>query len=189
VLTDADLRRLLALPAGVVLDEAYVDFQGPGASRLAWVLEHDNLMVLRTFSKNAGLAGLRVGYGAFPLSLTPHLWKIKQPYSVSAAASTAALAALADPAYMAQTVAWLIAERERLAHALAEIPYLRPFPSRANFVLCRVMGRDARALKLALEGEGILVRHYASPGLHDCLRISAGKPEHTDALIQALRRL
>jgi histidinol-phosphate aminotransferase len=188
VLADADLRRLLALPAGVVLDEAYVEFQG-AASRLAWVLEYDNLMVLRTFSKNAGLAGLRVGYGAFPRALAPHLWKIKQPYSVSTAASAAAMAALDDPDYLAQTVARLMAERERLAHALAEIPYLRPYPSHANFVLCRVMGRDARALKLALEGEGILVRHYASPGLTDCLRISAGRPEHTDALIQTLRRL
>ena len=188
-LADGDLRRLLALPAGVVLDEAYVEFQGAGASRLAWVLEHDNLMVLRTFSHNAGLAGLRLGYGAFPLSLTPHLWKIKQPYSVSGAASAAALAALADPDYTAHTAALLIAERERLAHALAEIPYLRPYPSHANFVLCRVMGRDARALKLALEGEGILVRHYASPGIEDYVRISAGRPEHTDLLIQTLRRL
>jgi len=189
VLADAELRRLLALPAGVVLDEAYVEFQGAAASRLAWVLEHDNLIVLRTFSKCAALAGLRVGYGAFPLSLTPHLWKIKQPYSVSAAATAAAVAALADPDYTAQTVARLVAERDRLARALAEVPYLRPFPSRANFVLCRVMGRDARALKLALEGEGILVRHYATPGVDDCLRISAGKPEHTDRLIEALRRL
>lgn len=189
VVSDHDLRRLLALPVGVVLDEAYVDFQGPGASRLSWVLEHDNLMVLRTFSQNAGLAGLRVGYGAFPSAIAPHLWKIKQPYSVSTAASAAALAALADPAYMAEKVALLTAERERLALALAKIPYLRPFPSRANFVLCRVVGRDARALKLALEGEGILVRHYASPDLADCLRISAGKPEHTDLLIQALQRL
>ena len=189
VINDDDLKRLLALPAGVVLDEAYVDFQGANASRLVWVLEYDNLMVLRTFSKNAGLAGMRVGYGAFPASIAPHLWKIKQPYSVSNAASAAAVAALSDPGYIAQTVAWLTAERERLARALAEIPYLRPFPSHANFVLCRVIGRDARALKLALEGEGILVRHYTSPGLSDCLRISAGKPEHTDALIHALRRL
>jgi histidinol-phosphate aminotransferase len=189
VVNDDDLKRLLALPAGIVLDEAYVDFQGPNASRLKWVLEYDNLIVLHTFSKNAGLAGMRVGYGAFPAGIAPHLWKIKQPYSVSNAGSAAAVAALSDPAYMAQTVAALAAERDRMALALAEIPYLRPFPSQANFVLCRVVGRNAHALKLALEGEGILVRHYATPGLEDCLRISAGKPEHTDALLQALRRL
>jgi histidinol-phosphate aminotransferase len=190
VVSDADLRRLLALPAGIVLDEAYVEFQGTAsASRLPWVLEHDNLMVLRTFSKNAGLAGLRVGYGAFSQTLTPHLWKIKQPYSVSIAASAAAIAALDDPDYLNQIVAQLTAERERLTKALTKIPYLRPYPSRANFVLCRVVGRDARTLKLALESEGILVRHYTAPDLNDCLRISVGKPEHTDALIQTLQRL
>jgi|SRR5579859_3269904 len=187
VISDADLRRLLALPVGVVLDEAYIEFHGP--SRLAWVLEHENLMVLRTFSKRAGLAGLRVGYGAFPAALMPHLWKIKQPYNVSVAASGAAIAALDDAGYMADMVARLTAERERLAACLATVSYLQPYPSRANFILCRVTGRDARQLKLALEREGILVRYFNKPGLTDCIRISVGKPEHTDALINALRRV
>jgi histidinol-phosphate aminotransferase len=187
VITDDDLRRLLALPVAVVLDEAYVEFHGD--SRLGWVLAHNNLMVLRTFSKRAGLAGLRVGYGAFPAALMPHLWKIKQPYNVSVAASAAALAALEDAAYMADMVARLTAERERLAACLSTISYLHVYPSRSNFVLCRVAGRDARQLKLALESEGILVRYFNKPGLTDCIRISVGKPEHTDALIAALRRL
>lgn len=185
VLADADLRRLLALPAGVVLDEAYVEFHG--ASRIGWVREHANLMVLRTFSKRAGLAGMRVGFGGFPLALMPHLWKIKQPYNVSVAATAAALAALDDPDYLRESVAKLTAERDRLAARLAEVPYLRPYPSRANFILCRVVGRDARALKLLLEERGILVRFFNKPGLTDCIRISVGKPEHTDALLAALQ--
>ena len=189
VLGDDDLRRLLAVPAGILLDEAYIEFHGLQASRIKWVMEYDNLMVLRTFSKRAGLAGLRVGYGAFPASLMPHLWKIKQPYPVSAAASAAAIAALEDADYLARVVALLTAERDRLAKCLSEIPYLHPYPSRANFILCRVIGRDARALKLALEHAGILVRHYTSPALADCIRISVGKPQHTDALIQALQRI
>ncbi len=184
VIRDADLRRLLALPVGVVLDEAYVEFHGE--SRLRWVLAHDNLMVLRTFSKRAGLAGLRIGYGAFPAVLMPHLWKIKQPYNVSVAASAAALAALEDAAYMADMVARLTVERERLTACLARIPYLRPYPSRANFVLCRVVGRDAKALKLALEAHGILVRYFDKPGLTDCIRVSVGKPEQTEVLVRAL---
>jgi histidinol-phosphate aminotransferase len=130
-----------------------------------------------------------VGYGAFPLTLMAHLWKIKQPYNVNVAASAAALASLEDAPYMADMVARLTAERERLAQALATIPYLRPYPSRSNFVLCRVSGRDARQLKLALEGEGILVRYFNKPGLTDCIRISVGKPEHTDALLDALRKV
>jgi histidinol-phosphate aminotransferase len=187
VLEDDSLRRLLELPAVIVLDEAYIEFHGP--SRLAGVLERDNLIVLRTFSKRAGLAGMRVGYGAFPTALMPHLWKVKQPYNVSAAASAAAIAALADPAYMADVVARLTAERVRMAGLLAGISYLRPYPSRANFILCRVAGRDARQLKFRLEERGILVRYFEKPGLRDCIRISAGKPEHTDALIAALQSL
>jgi histidinol-phosphate aminotransferase len=144
---------------------------------------------LRTFSKWAGLAGLRVGYGAFPSALMPHLWKIKQPYTVSVAASTAAIAALQDLDHLKEQITRITTERERLVRLLADIPHLHPYPSRANFVLCQVLGRDAHQLKLALEQEGILVRYFDKPGLRDHIRISVGKPDHTDALIAALRRL
>jgi histidinol-phosphate aminotransferase len=156
---------------------------------MRWVLEHRNLIVLRTFSKRAGLAGLRVGYGAFPSALMPHLWKIKQPYNISVAASAAAIAALDDVSFLERVVGLLTAERERLRAALAEIPYLQQYPSRANFILCRVVGRDAGALKRELEANGILVRYFSKPGLTDCIRISVGKPEHTDALLAALKRI
>ena len=67
---------------------------------MAWVCEHGNLVVLRTFSKSAGLAGLRVGWGAFPLPLIEYLWRAKQPYNVGVAAETAACAALGNPGYL-----------------------------------------------------------------------------------------
>ena len=65
--------------------------------------------------------------------------------------------------------------------------FLQPYPSQSNFILCRVLDRDARQLKLALEQQGILVRYFDKPGLRDCIRISVGKPEHTEALIEALQ--
>lgn len=83
----------------------------------------------------------------------------------------------------------LVVERERLSAALLEqVPYLRPFPSHANFLLCRVTdGRDAAALRERLAREyGVMIRHYSTPDLQDCVRISVGKPEHTDKLIAAL---
>jgi len=188
-LPDAALERLLALPLVVVLDEAYVEFAGMERSRIRWVPERDNLIVLRTFSKLAGLAGLRAGYGAFPATLIPHLWKIKQPYNVSVAASAAAIAALENHAWLEHTVAAIVKERERLSTLLATIPYLRPYPSQSNFVLCRVVDRDAGELKSALEQEGILVRYFDKPQLRGCIRISVGRPEQTDALIAVLGEL
>ena len=185
-LPDDDLRRLLALPLMVVLDEAYVEFANQ-PSRAGWVLEHDNLIILRTFSKAAGIAGLRLGYGIFPVWLMPHLWKFKQPYNVNVAASVAGLASLRHTDQMMAVVEKLKTERDRLFAALSAIPYLRPYPSEANFVLCRVEGRDAGALKQSLERQGILVRHYNKPGLDNCIRISVGRPEQTDRLLDALR--
>ena len=190
VIDDATLERLLALPLVVVLDEAYIEFHGVARSRMAWVLEHENLIVLRTFSKLAGLAGLRVGYGAFPTALMPHLWKIKQPYNVPVSASAAAIAALSDVEGLHANVARLTAERDRMSEALSELGWLTPYPSRSNFVLCRVNGRDARELRETLaQRYGILIRYFNKPGLRDCLRVSVGKHEHTDALWSALREL
>jgi histidinol-phosphate aminotransferase len=183
------LDRLLALPVVVVLDEAYVEFAPAGSSRIGDVVERENLIVLRTFSKWAGLAGLRVGYGAFPSSLMPHLWKIKQPYNVSAAASTAAVVSLQHVDELRVVVGWLVEERERLFAALKTIPCLKPYPSQANFILCRAVDRDAKQLKFDLAREGILVRYFDKPGVRDHIRISVGKPEHTDALLATLKEL
>ena len=188
-LDDGALARLLALPAVVVLDEAYVEF-ADRPSRAGRVPGHDNLVVLRTFSKAAGIAGLRLGYGIFPRWLVQELLKFKQPYNVNVAASVAGLASLRNPGRIEAVVEKIKAERTRLYELLEALPGIEAVPgSQGNFVLCRVLGRDARDLKLALERGGILVRHYDKPGLEGCIRISVGRPEHTDALIGALRDL
>jgi histidinol-phosphate aminotransferase len=123
------------------------------------------------------------------LEIIKHLWKIKQPYNVNVAAQAAVLASLEDMDYLRANVEHIIAERERLYVGLQEIGYLRPYPSRSNFVLCRVVGCEASELKQILEREGILVRYYRKPGLRDCIRISVGKPEQNEALLATLRRL
>ncbi len=187
-LRDDDLERLLALPVMVVLDEAYVEF-ADHASRAPWVLTHDNLVVLRTFSKAAGIAGLRLGYGICPTWLMATLWKFKQPYNVNVAASVAGLASLRHIDQIYSVVGKIKAERERLYQELAAVPYLRPYPSQSNFILCDVIGREGRALKEALEQRGILVRHYRKPRLENCIRISVGRPDQTDRLLAALHAL
>ncbi len=190
----AALDALLKLPTLVVLDEAYIEFTddalGRTASRITQVPQRDNLVVLRTFSKWGGLAGLRVGYGAFPQWLTPTLWKAKQPYNVNVAAQEAARATLADLEERQLVVANLRHERERLYRSLQAIPYLEPYPSHANFILCRVVGRDAAALQRRLAEEyGILIRYFAKPGLEDHIRISVGRPQDTDRLLEALEAM
>lgn len=192
---------LLDLPVLVVLDEAYIEFSGmgrlgEGGSRLAQVSERDNLVVMRTFSKWAGLAGLRVGYGAFPRWLLPALWKAKQPYNVNVAASAAAIASLEDLDYLADIVARLRAERRRLAEGLAKLGRLQPYPSCANFALCKINGMPLEGegstgsvLKTRLAQAGVLVRYFDTPRLRDHIRITAGRPEETDALIKVLGRI
>jgi histidinol-phosphate aminotransferase len=185
VTSDETLRRLLRLPVLVVMDEAYVEFHG--RSRIQWAREYPNLVVLRTFSKWAGLAGLRVGYGAFPDWLIDRIWHIKQPYNVNVAAQRAAIASIHDAERLLVNVERLKVERARLLEALRALDGLIVYPSESNFILCRVVGRDALELKRSLESEGVLVRHFDKPGLHDCIRISVGRPQDTDALIKALR--
>ncbi|KAI5440374.1 hypothetical protein KIW84_010026 [Lathyrus oleraceus] len=148
VINDDDLLKILELPILVVLDEAYIEFSQI-ESKMSWVKKHENLIILRTFSKRAGLAGLRVGYGAFPLSLIKYLWRAKQPYNVSVAAEVSACAALENPTYLENVKDALVKERGRLFELLKAVPFLRPFPSHSNFILCEVTsGFDAKKLKV-----------------------------------------
>ncbi|CAL9077300.1 histidinol-phosphate aminotransferase, chloroplastic-like isoform X2 [Musa acuminata AAA Group] len=189
IISDEDLLQILNLPILVVLDEAYIEFSGL-QSKMKWVKNHENLIVLRTFSKRAGLAGLRVGYGAFPLSMIEYLWRAKQPYNVSVAAEVSACAALQNPDYLEKVKNSLVQERERLFSLLKEVPYLKPYPSYSNFILCEVTsGKDAKKLKEDLAQMGVMIRHYNKKELKGYVRVTVGKPEHTDALMECLNLL
>lgn len=180
-----DVERLLALPAFIVFDEAYAEIAG--TSMVGRVPSQPNLIVIRTFSKWAGLAGLRIGYAVAPTRVADQMLRTKSPYNVNAAAIVAARASLEDAAYLMSNVEKMVAERERLARALAQFPFLNPLPSHANFILCRVTGHDPRGLRDALARRGIWIRAYNSARLHDYMRISVGTPEQDDALLEALQ--
>lgn len=188
VLTDADLSRLLALPTLVILDEAYFEFADD--NRMPWVLRHNNLIVLRTFSKWAALAGMRIGYGAFPLPLIKHLWNIKQPYNVSVASQLAATASIRDKADLLAKVDRLVVARARFYEKIRNFPWLSAFPSQSNYVLCRVGGgRKAAKVKEELAKRGILIRYYTTPGIDDCIRISMGTEPQMERLYEAIGEL
>jgi histidinol-phosphate aminotransferase len=182
-----DIIEILETGVPVVVDEAYYEFSKQTVIPL--VKKYDNLIVLRTFSKWAGLAGLRVGYGIFPPAIADFILRIKIPYNVNVAALVAVAESLKDIDYLMATVQKLIDERKRLFARLQKIDWLHVYPSQANFILCRVSNIDAKELHKKLQSKGILVRYFDQPRIKDCIRFSVGKPEHTDALIKALSEI
>ena len=182
----SDILKLVDTGIIVVIDEAYYEFCGQTVAPL--VPKYANLIVLRSFSKWAGLGGLRAGYGIFPASIAGLIRRVKIPYNVNIAAMVAVKESLADKDYLQARVKAIIAERKRLSDKLKKQGVLIPLPSQANFILCRVSRGDARKIKRGLDSKGIFVRHFDTPLLRNMLRISVGKPEHTDALIEALAK-
>jgi len=183
--SEAEIRELLALDLIVIVDEAYVEFSGNSLIQL--VPQFANLIVLRTFSKWAGIAGLRAGYGVCPTNIVPYLMKIKQPYNINMAAYVAILESLADLDYLQKTVNAMVRERDVLYTGLRQFTWLKPYPSVANFILCAVQGRGAKEVYLSLQKKGIFIRYFETPELKDYIRISVGRPEDTARVIAALR--
>jgi histidinol-phosphate aminotransferase len=187
VIPRKDILEILDTGLPVVVDEAYYEFTGETVAPL--VGKYNNLMVLRTFSKWAGLAGLRIGYGLFPTKIADCLLRIKEPYSVNVAAQVAVQESLKDVDYLMNTVKTIIAERERLFSRLKSIEWLKSYPSQANFILCSVLEGEARELQQKLEDRGILVRYFDQPLLKDSIRISIGRPEENDILMETLNEI
>lgn len=173
-----------------VLDEAYFEYAEPGTPDAVEALRHAGIahVVLRTFSKAYGLAGLRVGYA---VCSTPEIaWIVaaaKTPFNVNAAAQVAALAALRDEAWMTASVARARAERDRTAAALRRIG-LAPAPSQTNFLFLDT-GRDSLAVAAGLLAEGIIVKAWREPGYDRWLRATIGRPEENDRLVAALAKV
>ena len=191
LLPPAAVERLLESGALVVVDEAYVEFAGDHAAGPPTLVGHASedgapLIVLRTFSKWAGLAGLRVGYGVMPAAIASVLMHCKQPYGVNVAAEAAALASLEDAAVLDERACVLAGERERLAGELRAGGWLEPAPSEANFLLCRLAFGDGAALRGALARRGVFVRVFDDERLREHVRISIGTPEDSERLLAAL---
>jgi histidinol-phosphate aminotransferase len=187
IVPQEEILELINTGLPVVVDEAYFEFSGTTVMPLTE--KYSNLIVLRSFSKWAGLAGLRVGYGVFPRNIAPYMMAIKIPHNVSVAAEIAVRESLADITYLQGRVRAIIKERSRLFNALQQTSWLKPYPSQANFIYCDVLKGNASELHQMLQKKGILVRYFDNPLLKNAIRISVGKPEHTDALIKALKTI
>jgi histidinol-phosphate aminotransferase len=177
-----------ALPAHalVVLDEAYCEYAVLSGcpSVLAWVADHPNLIVLRTFSKGYGLAGLRVGYAVSHPEVADAMNRYRPAFNVSNVAQSAAIAALGDQAHVQRAAQRIVAERGRMAAALRALG--APFaPSAGNFLMVEA-GADAPRIYDQLLRGGVIVRPIGGYGLPRHLRISVGLPEQNDRLLRLL---
>ena len=185
--TEAEVRALLDTGILVIVDEAYYEFSGQTLMPL--LDEYPNLVVLRTFSKWAGLAGLRIGLGAMHPDLARTMMSVKPPYNVNLAAETALIASLEDMPALLERVNAIVAERERMYGLLSAIPTVKPYPSQANFILCQLPEGSGQQVFEGLCNRGIFLRHWNNPRLKDCVRTSVGFPEENDAVAAALAEL
>jgi histidinol-phosphate aminotransferase len=181
------LRRILeaANQTMVVIDEAYFEFSGVTA--IPWIGRHKNLIVTRTFSKTAGLAGLRLGCIFVHRQMAAAMRKAQSPYPVNAAALAAAEAAMRDRAFIARTVRQVRRGRREIERGLTRLG-IRYFPSGGNFVLVD-FGESARARKIvgALNRKGTLVRDRSSDfGGEGYVRVTVGTFDQMRRLLREL---
>ena len=173
----------------VVCDEAYQEFGGPSAIPLLG--QTSRLIVLRTFSKALGMAGLRFGAALAHPTVARELAKGKLPYNVNLVTLAAAAAVLRHHDVLTARTREIVETRQRFVQRVKRVAGLTLYPSAANFVLLRCERAPAREVfRRLLEEDGILVRDVSSsPDLSDCLRISVGTPEDMDAAAAALERI
>lgn len=191
LIPSVDIERLVqAAPCLVVIDEAYAEFSGQ--TQLGLMSRYENVCVLRTMSKWAGLAGMRIGYGIFPEWMLDAIWSAVPAFcNISTAAEAAAVAALEDADYLRGVVQRMNDDRDAFAIRLRTIDGVQPFESATNFLLLSLPVIDAGPVREELARRGIHVRYFANPahGLRDCLRVSIGTPEENMLFADELEQI
>lgn len=177
----------------VVIDEAYYDYaqhfansRGVQYSSPDFV-RHENVVLLRTFSKAHGLAGVRVGYGVGPVELIAYLARMQDMFSVSNVAQAAALAALEDEEHIRFAVERNAQQAEWLAGEISKLGY-RVIPTWTNFLCCDV-GQDASAIARRLREQGLIILPLGQWGAPTSIRITVGIPEQNQSFLDALRKI
>ncbi len=168
----------------VVVDEAYQEFGGESCVPL--LKEYSNLVVLRTFSKAFGLAGLRVGYLLADPAVVKQLLRIKQPFNLNAFSQLAARTVIVRREEFGQLINQILQDREELYRELAALPGVEVFPTAANFILFRTP-LPAEQVYRELLANGILIRNMHGPGLEQCLRVTVGKKDENRLFLEKLR--
>jgi len=179
----------------VILDEAYSDFaetfapaRGVEYSRsLDYVHAERKVVVLRTFSKAHGLAGVRVGYGIGPAELMTYFARVRTTFSVSVVAQAAAVAALDDQAHTRKALENNAQQAPRLMEGISELGF-RVVPTWANFLYCE-LGEDAAPVVKRLQAEGVIIRALGPWGAPTAIRVTIGTPEQNDIFLRAFKKV
>ncbi len=181
-----DIKFLLERFSGiVVVDEAYIDFSHH-ESILPWLSDYSNLVVMQTFSKAWGLAGIRLGMAFSSPQVIDLLYKVKPPYNVNSQTQHHALKALMNHRLKEEWVKKILADKEKLINHLNKLDFVKlVYPSDANFVLVKM--NDANAVYDYLKAAGIVVRNRSNVHLCDnCLRITVGTRSENTELLETL---
>ena len=187
IASSSQIRALLETGRLIVVDETYYEFCGQSVMPL--MEEYPNLVILRTFSKWAGLAGLRIGLGVMQEEIAQTMISTKPPYNVNTAAEVALTASLEDTSVLLDRVKAIVAERERMMGLLQKIPGIKAWPSQANFILFSLPEGQGQRIFDGLCSRGIFLRYFDTPQLKDYIRSSVGLPHETDAVVAALTEL
>ncbi|MCL5029987.1 MAG: histidinol-phosphate transaminase [Bacteroidetes bacterium] len=172
----------------IIVDEAYIDFAGDGAL-IDEIKYLPNLIVLRTFSKAWGLAGIRLGYCIANSEVINYLFKVKAPYNINSLTRYALESSLKNSALKEKYIKGIVKERERLKNQLeTSSAIIKVYESDANFLLVKC--KDGKAVQAKLAEKGIIVRDRSTqPMLENCLRISVGNEEENDLLWDEIKKL
>ncbi len=177
--------------AVVVIDEAYIDFAPENSSAVSLINRYDNLIVVQTFSKSRSLAGLRVGMAFANESLIEALNRYKNSfnsYPLDCLAQVGAIASLQDNAYFQENCQKIILLRNELVSGLQCLGF-EVLPSQANFVFARPPKGNAEQIAQALREQGVIVRYFNKPRIHEFLRITIGTEEQNARLLEVLNQL
>ncbi len=178
-----DIEKILQTGKLIIVDEAYFEFSCQTAVPL--MKKYPNLIVLRTFSKWAGLAGLRIGYGIMDKYFVNELMKIRTPFNVNVAAEIAAIEILNNQDFAEKSIKKIIADRDKMWKILSQIKNIQVFPSSGNFIFIQTKEKDFEKLKNMFEKNKIVLRYFKSIG--NGIRITIGKPQENKKVLQIIK--
>ena len=171
----------------VVIDEAYFDFYKKTAQKL--LQSFDNLIIIRTFSKAFGLAGLRLGYILTNPNIVSLIDKVKLPFSVGILQQIAGEVILRNKMYIEDVVDKIIKERDKIFLEINKIKGIKPIPSFTNFILFELNRKSAKNILSLLYQKGVLLRYFSHPRLKNTLRLTIGTPRENEIFLKKFKEI